>query len=126
MQRGFMNSKFVNDVVKFILNSKNVEEKIKHQIDFLIEDEYEYTGIGVFVGFKHKENIEKYRAKEENLIITGVKIKSPELKLAASTILFFKDGLIDYLEISSYQADYPNTDLKNYKLELEQANIIVK
>ncbi len=112
-----MKSKFINDVVEFILNNSS-EEQIKKQINFIIEDSYDYTGAGVFVSFKHKKGIDAYKSKKENLMLGGCQIESTELKIGAGGMLFFKNGLIDILEIYSCdECDYPVSDLKNYKLE---------
>ena len=43
-------------------------------------------------------------------------IKSSELEIGADCTLFFKDGLISYLEIWSYSGNYPKKELIDYEL----------
>ena len=88
----------------------------KSQIEFIRESDYEYTGSGVFIRFEHKNGIEKYRCKKNDLILSGVEIKSSELEIGANCTLFFLNGIIDNLEIWNFGGIYPNTELTDYKL----------
>ncbi len=87
------------------------------QIQFLTDAEYEYTGgSGLFVSFSHSEEIVRYKSNEDDLILDWLKITTTEFPIEAEAILFFKNGIIDYLEIWCYQGDYPTHDLKEYTL----------
>lgn len=111
-----LKSKFVSNILQLLLDGDEQGLKGRTQIDFIEEADYEYTGNGVFIGFKHKNGIEKYRLTKDNVLLDGVEIKSPELEIGASCILFFSNGLIDYLEIWNYGGTYPNTELNEYIL----------
>jgi hypothetical protein len=88
----------------------------KKQIGFLTDAAYEYTGAGLFVTFSHQEGIDNYKCAVDRFLFDGVDIKSAELSYGADAILFFKNGLIDYLEIWSYDGCYPRAELKEYTL----------
>lgn len=111
-----LKSKFITDVLELLLDGDNDGIKARSQIKFITESDYEYTGSGVFVGFEHQSGIEKYRCEKNNLILNGVEIKSSELEIGAKCSLFFKNGLIDYLEIWSCDGIYPQTELTKYEL----------
>lgn len=110
-------SAFVLDILKLTLDFGLADtdyKKLLDQIHFLSIESYEYTGGGVFIGFRHFPGIEEYRINQDKLILNGVEIKSPELDIGAESTLFVKDGLMDYLEIWNYGEVYPETDLKKY------------
>ena len=111
-----LKSKFIADILELLLDGDNDGIKAKSQIEFITESDYEYTGSGVFIGFEHNSGIEKYRCKDDDLILDGVEIKSSELEIGANCTLFFTNGIIDNLEIWNYGGAYPNTELKEYEL----------
>ncbi|WP_452227619.1 hypothetical protein [Lacinutrix sp. MEBiC02404] len=111
-----LKSKFIADILELLLDGDSDGIKAKSQIEFITESDYEYTGNGVFIGFEHKNGIEKHRFEKDKLILDGVEIKSPELEIGANCTLFFSNGIIDYLEIWNYGGTYPNTELKKYEL----------
>ena len=93
--------------------------EVKKQRDFITENQVNYTGVGVFISFSCEPEIEKFKASKQDLVLNGVTIKSPELKVGADSTLFFKNGIIDYLEIWSYDGEYPKNELKEYELKQE-------
>jgi len=109
-------SKYISDILELLLDG---EEGVfaKRQLSFITEKEFDYTGTGLFVSFSYSENISKYKISEADLILNGVKVQSTEPPLEAEAILFFSDGLIDYLEIWCYLGNYPSRDLTKYTLE---------
>lgn len=111
-----LKSKFIGDILKLLLDGDDLGIKTKPQIDFITESDYEYTGAGVFVSFEHLKGIENFRY-EEDVYLNGVEIHSNEIEQGAECILFFKNGLIDFLEIWSYSGEYPNVELKTYELK---------
>jgi len=71
---------------------------VRPQIDYLTDSEYDYTGVGLFVSFQPAEGIPRYNiVGSKRIILDGVSITSPELKIGAAAILFIKDGIIDSL-----------------------------
>jgi len=48
--------------------------------------------------------------------LNGVEIESSELELGAEAMVIIKNGLIDYLEIWSYNGEYPEKELTSYTL----------
>jgi hypothetical protein len=111
-----LKSKFIADILDLLLDGDRDGIKAKSQIEFITESDYEYTGTGVFIGFKHKNGIEKHRSEKDDLILDGVEIKSSELQIGANCTLFFSNGMIDHLEIWSFSSTYPKTELKEYEL----------
>ncbi|WP_242927680.1 hypothetical protein [Pontibacter vulgaris] len=112
-------SQFIKDILTLLLDGDKEGVEAKKQIDFLTESKIDYTGVGVFISFKYEKGIEKFKATKSDLILNGVTIKSPILKRGADTTLFFKDGLIDNLEIWSFDGEYPQKELNEYELKQE-------
>lgn len=114
-----LKSKFIANILELLLDRDVEGINTKPQVKYLIESDYEYTSSGVFIRFKHKSGIEKYKADQSDLILDGVGIKSTELEIGADCTLFFTNGLIDTLEIWSLNGKYPNQELNNYVLTQE-------
>ncbi|WP_375562982.1 hypothetical protein ACE193_10800 [Bernardetia sp. OM2101] len=112
-------SQFVYNILDLLLDEDEGENEIKArlQLEYLTENHYEYTGVGVFIGFVYDEGIEKHKVTEDKLILSGVEIKSDELEIGADVHLFFTNGIIDFMEICSYDGVYPKSELKTYSLE---------
>jgi len=89
---------------------------VKGQLDFISETEFEYTDVGVFISFDQEPGIEEFKASKADLILHGVSIHSPELEIGADSTLFFKNGLIDHLELWSFGGGYPQHQLRQYEL----------
>ena len=111
-----INSKFITDILELLLDGDKEGLKSKLQFDYLTESDYNYTDSGLFLSFKHQNGIENYKIDKTDLILNGVKIESKQLTSGADAIIFFKNGLIDYLEIWSNDNNYPSYELSNYKL----------
>jgi hypothetical protein len=110
-------SKYISDVLELLLDGDD-GKAAKSQISFLSDTEYEYTnGGGVFISFSHPAEIVEYRLTQDNLVLNGVTINSPELEIGADATVFFKNGIIDYLEIWSFDSNYPDHELTNYVLK---------
>lgn len=109
-------SKYINDILDLLLDSDKDGLFARQQIPFLTDRDFDYTGSGLFVYFEHCIGIEKFRTEKPNLVLDGLKIKSDTNNIEASVTLFFKDGLIDNLEIWCYDGDYPKNELTNYTL----------
>lgn len=124
-------SKFILDVLEQSLNSDGVADDgiqywklARPQIEFLTDINYDYTGLGLFVTFSHTEGALKYKSPIKNGPLSGVDVKSSALESWANTIIFFKGGIIDCLELFSVAGDYPKKDLKDYSFEWMPVNII--
>ena len=111
-----LKSKFISNILELLLDGDVDGIRAKSQIQFLAKVDYQYTGSGVFISFENRNGIEKYRCQKSDLVLNGVEIKSPQLEIGANCILFFKNGLINYLEIHSFGGDYPSTELSIYEL----------
>ena len=109
-------SKYISDILDLLLDGDDLGKKARLQVDFLTEKNYDYTGVGLFVSFDHSEGIEQYRLEADKIIINGVEIKSTNLEIAAEAMVHISKGLIDYLEIWSYNGVYPTAELTNYRL----------
>ncbi|MEX2363968.1 MAG: hypothetical protein WD597_10100 [Balneolaceae bacterium] len=112
-----LKSKFISDILTLLLDGDEEGILAAKQIPFLEESDYEYTGGGVCIGFSASKDILDFKiTTKENLILHGVKIESPELEDGANCILFFSNGIVDFLEIESCTGNYPNKELSKYKL----------
>ena len=110
-------SKYISDVLELLLDGDD-SKVAKSQIPFLSDTKYEYTnGGGVFIRFSHSAEIDEYRLAEDELVLNGVTIESPELGIGADATVFLTNGIIDYLEIWSFDGDYPDYELTNYMLK---------
>lgn len=110
-----IDSIFISNILSSIIEGETESDSLKSQITHLTIEKFNYTGNGVFVEFSKDPSIEKYRLAED-CILNGLDIKSQEFELIAETILFIREGLIDYLEIWSKSGIYPNHELNNYEL----------
>lgn len=109
-------SKYILDILETLVNDQQYC-LLKKQIDFLEVEEYEYTPIGVFVSFKHREGIKNYSFDEKSLRLGGLLIKSDEIDIGAEADVVLRDGLINYIEICSFGDFYPQKDPDTYVLE---------
>jgi hypothetical protein len=111
-------SKFILDIVNLILDGEDIGES-RHQKNYLAEKDFEYTGVGLFVYFSHLEGINKFKTINEKLIIDGLTIEANELGSGGTVTMFFREGLVDYIEIWSRNGKFPSQELKNYTLTQE-------
>lgn len=109
-------SNYITDIINLLLDCDKDGLFARQQIPFLTEKNFEFTGSGLFVYFDHNTGIEKFKTDNQNLVLDGVTIKSVEHQIEAQATLFFKNGLIDNLEIWCYEGEYPQKDIKNYIL----------
>lgn len=112
-------SKFILDILDLLLDGDDNGKAVRPQIDYLTELDYEYTGMGVFITFRSSEEILVHRVGSAQLVLDGVSIRSPELKIGASAIVFIKDGVVNLLEVWSYDGEYPGKELTSYTLKQE-------
>jgi hypothetical protein len=109
-------SKYISDIFELLLDGDNEGIIAKNQLPYITEENFDYTGGGLFVRFSHSDGIAKHRVLKSDLILNGVKIETTEYPIEADATLFFTDGLIDYLEAWCYLGDYPKQDLTKYTL----------
>jgi hypothetical protein len=110
-------SKYILDILNLLLDGDDEGLSARNQIPFLTEENFDYTGSGLFVGFSHSEEILNYKITKPDLILNGVKISTTEFPIEADATLFFRNGLIDNLEIWCYLGDYPQQELTKYTLK---------
>jgi hypothetical protein len=109
-------SKFIIDILDLLLDGDNDGLMIRQQLDYITDENYNYTGSGLFVKFSHSDSISTKRIQKDNLVLNGVLIKSSELEIGADAKVFITNGSIDYLEIWSQSGDYPKKELMDYIL----------
>jgi hypothetical protein len=112
-------SQLIKDTLDLLLDSNKDAKLARAQINYLVDANYNYSDIGVFIKFSHSPEATLYRVAESDLMLNGVAIESPDLKAEADATLFFADGVIDYLEIWTRDGEYPEKDLKTYKVTQE-------
>jgi hypothetical protein len=111
-----INSNYIKDILDLLLDRDEDGLLARQQVPFLMENDFNYTVAGVFVYFEHCTGIDKFRLETPNLVLNGVSITSEKYQIEASANLFFKEGIIDYLEIWCHIGDYPKSDLTSYVL----------
>ena len=109
-------SKYISDILELLLDGDNDGLSARKQLPYIIEENFDYTSGGLFVSFSHKDEIVNHKVSKLDLVLNGVKIKTSEFPIEADATLFFKDGIINYLEIWCYLGDYPKQDLTKYTL----------
>ena len=109
-------SKFISSILDLLLEGDEAGMNARRQLDFLTDNTYTYTTLGVFITFDHTEGIEPFRMEAGNINIDGVIIDSPELDYGATAMVVITNGLVDYLEIWARGAAYPERDLAHYTL----------
>jgi hypothetical protein len=114
-----ISSKFILDILDLLLDGDEEGKALRPQVDYLTDAKYDYTGVGVFVTFHTSKGIENFKYAEEGVILDGVSITSTELGIGASAIVFINKGFIDYLELWSYDGEYPLRELSNYTIKQE-------
>ena len=110
-------SKYILDILNLLLDGDDEGLSTRNQMPFLTEDNFEYTGSGLFVGFSYSEDIFNHKIAKSDLILNGVKITTTEFPIEADATLFFRNGLIDNLEIWCYLGEYPQQELTKYTLK---------
>jgi hypothetical protein len=111
-------STFILNILDLLLNDDELGIAIRPQIDHVTDAVYNYTGVGLYVTFECDEKIVR-SVGEEQIILDGVTITSPELNIGASAALFLKEGIINYLNIWSFDGEYPRKELSTYTLKQE-------
>lgn len=114
-----ISSKYILAILDLLLDGDEYGKALRPQIDYLTDVEYDYTGVGVFVKFHTARGIEGFKHAEDRLILDGVTITSTELGIGASATLFMSKGVVDYLELWSYDGEYPRRELSNYTIKQE-------
>jgi hypothetical protein len=114
-----ISSKYIVYILDLLLDGDANGKALRPQIDYLTDVEYDYTGVGVFVTFHTSKGIENFRHGEDRLILDGVTITSTELRIGASATVFINKGFIDYLELWSYDGEYPKRELGDYTIKQE-------
>jgi len=115
-----ISSRFILEILELLLDGDEAGKALGPQVDYLIDAEYDYTGVGVFVTFHTSSGIEIYKFPEDKVILDGVSIASTELGVyGACAIVFVSNGFVDTLEIFSYDGEYPRRDLSDYTLKQE-------
>ena len=109
-------SKFISDILELLLDGDELGLLAKRQLPYLTENKFKYTGSGLFVNFTQSAEIINYTTLPLNFVLDGVKIETKEFPIEANATLFFKNGVIDLLEIWCYLGNYPNQNLTKYTL----------
>lgn len=111
-------SAFINDILDLLLDDVEEEKTLRSQVTFLREGETEHEGSRFYIGFILEDEALKFKSQED-YVLTGLKIKLPQLANEASATLFIYEGLIDYIEIMAHNESYPQTEPTVYTLRQE-------
>ena len=109
-------SKYINDILELILDGDEDGIMAKNQLSFITEKDFEYTDGGLIVDFEHSDGILNFEVSKQDLILNGVLIETKEFPIEADATLFFKNGIINYLDIWCHYGDYPKQNLTKYTL----------
>jgi hypothetical protein len=117
-----LKSKYISDILDLLLDGDSEGLSARNQLPFISEEVFEYTGGGLLLSFTHTDGINKYKVSKSDLVLDGVKIQTTEFSIESEARLFFKDGLINFLDIWCYYGDYPNRDMTKYTLTQNWGN----
>lgn len=109
-------NKFIKDIVDYIVKETESIFHLSRQTPFLTENEFSYTGVGLFVSFSLDCNKTDYLT-DITVNLFGARIVSPNLPLGATAHIFLESGIIRYLEILANSGEFPQKEIVNYRLE---------
>lgn len=110
-------STYIADVVDLLLDGAANAATSRPQIELLADTVYGYTSGGAFVTFSYNDDIIQYKNPDDNCVLSGVKITSPDFDFEADATLYFRKGIVHNLEITCKQGNYPRRDLTKYTLK---------
>ncbi|WP_276134309.1 hypothetical protein [Polluticoccus soli] len=119
-------NQFITDILDLVLEEDSNGLALRKQIPYLIEDEHDYTGMGVFISFAHHEGIEPYRLGNETIELNEVDLKSSELASGGAAVVHVNEGLIDCIEIWANDGNYPDGELTDYTLSQQEGTRQIK
>ncbi|WP_162127618.1 hypothetical protein [Flavobacterium phycosphaerae] len=106
---------YIANILELLLDNDEDGIAARKQLPFITENEITYTGGGFVVNFNQLEGIAEYKTTiTDGTVLDGVKIESHEIEAEAR--LFFKNGLIHFLDVWCYLGDYPKKELITYTL----------
>jgi hypothetical protein len=121
-----IDSELIKEIIELTVEGEKFETLLFEQINHLTIKDREYTGVGLFVYFKHDKGIEEYKLNdsqleelfgEHNHRIEKFKLVNAEIGILADTTVHITDGLIDCVEIWNKIGDYPKEELLTYELK---------
>lgn len=120
-------NQFIADILDLVLDEQGDGLALRKQIPFLIEDEHDYTGMGVFISFAHHDGIEPYKLSNDRSIeLNEVDIKSSDLATGGSAVVHVNEGVIDCIEIWAHDGNYPDQELSDYTLSQQEGTRQIK
>jgi len=63
------------NILDLLLDDDELGIAIRPQIIHVTDEEYDYTGVGLFVAFRCDENIARYSTDEERIILDGLPLR---------------------------------------------------
>lgn len=120
-----ISSELILKVIESTIEGEKYEEKLTHQIRFLIEKEGEHTGIGLFIYFSYNDGIDRFRLTKSELLETfgehnnqldKFELINNSKNILADLTVHFDEGLIDCVEIWNKIGPYPITELTDFEL----------
>jgi len=109
-------SLFIKNLLELLVDDVAMTN-LQQQLNYIEIGNIDYTSQGVFIRFKRITGIESFKFSKDDCVINGVIITSPQLRLGGEAILHISKNYIDYLEIYSYDGEYPKEELKTYTLK---------
>jgi len=136
-------SKYILDIFDLTFQGLSSGDLLTKQIPFLSQGDNKHTGIGLYIYFVAKKEIQQYKVTASNTstfdangnvteMLNGVEIRNSQLNILADATVHLKGGIIDNLEIWNKNGhDYPQTEPKNYELhqtwlDLQKRRTIIK
>ncbi len=120
-------SQLVLDILDLALDHEKETEKLKNQIPYLTEKEYEFTGVGVYIYFDQDPKIFMFTANfpyEGNVLengniayrLNGIEIRNDKEKFLADATVHLINGIINCVEILNKIGVYPTKEPDNYAI----------
>ncbi|MGE0267963.1 MAG: hypothetical protein AB7S78_05870 [Candidatus Omnitrophota bacterium] len=108
-------NEFEKELMSRILEGESLFLKIlREQFSMSSLKKREYTGAGVFTFFLLPDNAPKV-SSPDSFQFGDAEIEMIGLKHGAGCIVFVKNGLIDFLEVYSFEEDFPKV-VREFKI----------
>ena len=108
---------FENSLIRWYVDHAPHEE-FKNQLQSCAPSDRSYSGAGLFIELSIQPGSWSKIPDEVKSPVSGPNISSPSLKNGAGSILFLKDGLVDMLEVYTFD-DEMSEDLAEYDIGIE-------
>jgi hypothetical protein len=118
-------SSFVIDSICFVLEAYGFPDQFMAQVSSLTIIEKDHRTVGCDYSFNLNTDYKLIIDPNDNSILSdGCTVYVDSIGLEADLTVWFRNGKIDYLEVSSHTCAFPENDPENYYFKLNPVNYI--